>query len=82
MAELKPCPFCGGAKMDVSQKVVARDHGTKVQYRVAVYCKSCNTYGPRVLTEKIKVYSEQRVDFEKARESAIEAWNRRAGDGK
>ena len=80
--ELKPCPFCGGAKLDVSEKSVARDYGTMRCYHVAVYCKDCNTYGPRVLTEKVKnnVYPSPFVDFEKAREKAEEAWNRRADD--
>ena len=83
MAELKPCPFCGGEKMGVSEKSVSRDYNTAVQYQVAVYCKGCNTYGPRVLTEKIKcVVYPKRFDFDKAREEATEAWNRRAEDGK
>lgn len=53
------------------------------QYHVAVYCKNCNTYGPRVLTEKVKsnVYPSPFVDFEKAENKAIDAWNRRADNG-
>ena len=80
--ELKPCPFCGGTKLGVSEKSVARDFGTMVQYQVAVYCTDCNAYGPRVLTEKIKsnTYPRPFVDFEKSESKASEAWNRRAGD--
>ena len=79
---LKPCPFCGGVKLDISEKSVARDYGTMVQYHVTVYCKTCHAYGARVLTEKVKsnVYPSPFVDFEKARERAIEAWNRRVND--
>lgn len=82
MTELKPCPFCGGVKLSISEKSVSRNYNTEIQYQVAVYCKICNTYGPRVLTEKIKnnVYPRPFVDFDKAREKAIEAWNRRSTD--
>ena len=80
MDELKPCPFCGSTKLGISEKSTARDYGTAVQYRVTVYCKKCNTYGPRVLTEKVKsnVYPRPFVDFENAKEKASEAWNSRA----
>lgn len=78
---LRNCPFCGGNKTGISEKSVSRDHGTSTQYQVAVYCNSCHTYGPRVLTEKVKnKYPEPPVDFSKARKKAIEAWNRRFSD--
>lgn len=76
---LKPCPFCGSTRLGLSEKSVARDYGTMTQYQVANYCKNCNTYGPRVLTEKIRsnAYPRPDVDFDTARAKAAEAWNRR-----
>ena len=44
-SKLKPCPFCGSTKLDFSHKV-GDYHGNK--YRIAIYCKSCRTYGPNV----------------------------------
>lgn len=37
--EKKSCPFCDSTNLDISEK------GNKK----CVYCKDCNTYGPRVL---------------------------------
>lgn len=36
----KPCPFCNSTKLDISNK--SNGH-------TCVYCRSCLTYGPRVL---------------------------------
>ncbi len=82
MGELKPCPFCGGKNLGVSEKSVSRDYGTAIKYQVAIYCKDCYAYGTRVLTEKIKsnVYPRAWVNLPEAKEKAAEAWNRRAGD--
>ena len=58
MAELKPCPFCGG-----------KDCGTLTTsydgYWHAVFCENCMAQ-----TRKCR-----------RKEDAIEAWNRRVGDG-
>lgn len=79
--ELKPCPFCGGNKLGFSEKTVARDFGTSRVYHGAIYCKGCNAYGSRVLSEKIKnSYPMQHIDSALLENRAIEAWNRRAGD--
>ena len=84
MAELKPCPFCGSTDLEISSKCVQRDYGTEIQYQVCVYCKKCNAYGTRVLTEKVKknVYPQPFIDFAKAKEKAIEVWNRRVDNDK
>lgn len=83
MAELKPCPFCGGTKLGFSSKIVSRDYNTSYLYHGAIYCKSCNTYGARVLSEKVKcAYPSHRIDFDSLESRAIEAWNRRAEDDK
>ena len=61
MAELKPCPFCGGeAKLE---------HLSKSSM---VYCLSCKA------SSKLIEYAPDYASDEKA----IEAWNRRAEDGK
>ena len=62
MAELKPCPFCGGeAKLIYS-----------MPYN-AVQCTKCKTWGKTIVDS----YEQQDGKYE-----AIEAWNRRAEDGK
>ena len=61
MAELKPCPFCGG---------VAR-----LKYRppvCAVVCKKCGAMSDTFCDEHEEMDSKKQ---------AVEAWNRRAGDG-
>ena len=60
MAELKPCPFCGGSAYD-HVKYSVHTHKT----RHVVKCTKCNA---------IMEYRNERA--------VIEAWNRRAGDGK
>ena len=63
MAELKPCPFCGGKPSIISFK-----HTYSTFFVYQVMCFSCHTQ-PKFFgrgTTKGK---------------AIEAWNRRAGDG-
>ena len=83
MAELKPCPFCGGYDTDYSQKRVQCDYGRKARYQGAIYCRKCNAYGRRVLSEKMiagDYYGRSKVT-DGLRKKAIEAWNRRAEDG-
>ena len=78
MAELKPCPFCGGKDIRCSFKVKGR---FLLQYQVAMYCNHCHTYGPRILTIKKEHddYDGRRAvtNNEKYEADAIAAWNRR-----
>ena len=62
MAELKPCPFCGGTAKYIYS----------MPYN-AVQCKKCKVFGKTIVDSY-----EQRD----GRAEAIEAWNRRAEDGK
>lgn len=61
MAELKPCPFCGG-KPFVSVRIP--HFGERLA--LVVVCKDCNARSNQKAKE----------------EDVIEAWNRRAEDGK
>ena len=79
MAELKPCPFCGG------EASVTKVHPfwmlKKYHYKYfAVGCKGCGAF-----TSLFKIYVSHSVimneEYEKnAAKKAIEAWNRRAND--
>ena len=82
MPELKPCPFCGGEDIRCSFKVSGR---FIKQYRVAMFCNDCHTYGPRVLTIKTDPDDYRGrcliTKDEKYEAAATEAWNRRADNG-
>lgn len=62
MAELKPCPFCGGEAEIVDNGEVR----TNKYYFVDVNCKDMNCRGYSSCLEY------------KTKQQAIEAWNRRA----
>ena len=66
MAELKPCPFCGGC---ASAHHLA--YKTGVEY-MQVKCTKCGAMSMDIPAS---------VEY-CARQTAIEAWNRRVGDGK
>lgn len=68
MAELKPCPFCGGEaeeKYVKRKKLLAKFRYPYVTHVPYICCKVCS--------------ASSHVKW--TREDAIEAWNRRAGDG-
>lgn len=69
MIELKPCPFCGGAideyNLEVEYGLVAR---------LNVRCGSC---GVDFEIRSSKTYSDNRRIYIK---SAVDIWNRRAGN--
>ena len=67
MAELKPCPFCGGEAEIVPHRFYNERHGRFETQNYGVECSSCHTSG------WLWWETEQR---------AIEAWNRRAGADK
>lgn len=67
MAELKHCPFCGGAAEELyikRKKLFAKFLYPYVTHVVYIRCKVC------AATSAVKW----------TRENAIEAWNRRAGE--
>ena len=67
MAELKPCPFCGGEAEEAymkRKKLFAKFRFPYVTHIVYIRCEVCGA------TSSLKW----------TRENAIEAWNRRVGD--
>jgi Lar family restriction alleviation protein len=69
MAELKPCPFCGGEAYTYTCSTMRKG---KLADLWIVHCKGCGLNYP----PNIRGYRGE-YEFE-----AIEAWNRRAEDGK
>ena len=67
MAELKPCPFCGG------EAHTAIKHGFGGRMALVI-CGNCEASGEAF-------YAENYFIEEKATEKAIEAWNRRVDNG-
>ena len=92
MAELKPCPFCGGTKLKVDGCVkttnFSKNRGLD-EARFSVRCNKCHARGGTQSGYTRNGFYSLSEDGEKLLESgeqirarAIEAWNRRAGDGK
>lgn len=88
MADLKPCPFCGGTKLKVERKSrLAGWNGLDMRVEMHTYSVRCNTcharggaVGGRVMNERF-TRCAQLPDWattDKAlEEKAIEAWNKR-----
>lgn len=72
MKELKPCPFCGGDKLDISNKTTTINWVRK--RHVAVYCKNCNAYGSRIIAKETE---SPEFCSEKYKLLAMERWNKR-----
>ena len=96
MAELKPCPFCGSKKLKTERKSKRVGHAGAdymVEYHTfSVRCNMCHgrggTVGGKVI---LGFYARYGYEFkypdwathdELLKQEAIEAWNRRAEDGK
>ena len=74
MAELKPCPFCGGKPyLETSHRAFIKAKTTKVAF---VRCRSCEAR-----TGRFELSAFGRSSFsEEANRRAIDAWNRRCAD--
>lgn len=93
MADLKPCPFCGGTKLKIDRKSrLARWNGLDMRVEMHTFSVRCNTCHARGGTAGGRViYTPWTrcaplpdwVTTDKALEAkAIEAWNRRADNGR
>lgn len=80
VTDMKPCPFCGGTKLDLSVKTRG-DY-----YHCVVYCKTCRAYGPRTILKldegeymyKHTSYNESVLSNHSVREKAADIWNKRS----
>ena len=73
MAELKPCPFCGGRA-----RTVGLSHGAEIYF---VICSDCEVEVCRSI-HNVSLADQIFLDPDIIKNAAIEAWNRRAEDGK
>ena len=69
MAELKPCPFCGGKAIHIATSTVSG----------VVYCRSCDIATSKFWDDPMSEPAESR---KKWYELANEAWNRRVNNGR
>lgn len=77
MAELKPCPFCGGTKLKIDSKRASQCGKTAHCY-VSVRCMKCHARSPVVgINMPNGHYNEREI----CKTAVIEAWNRRVSDG-
>ena len=89
MADLKPCPFCGGTKLKVDRKSrLAGWNGLDMRVEMHTYSVRCNTCHARGGTAGGRVIytpwtrcappPDWATTDKALEEKAIEAWNRRA----
>ena len=78
MAGLKPCPFCGSTSLKVESKHNGTHYWTGT-HSATVRCNKCHARGS---TASCKVDTNRYGADEETKRKAIEAWNRRAEDGK
>ena len=75
--EIKPCPFCGSTNLEISKKTATGALVDGRIHRVAVYCKDCNTYGPRATIRDPE--DSWRFKTTELEQEAIKKWNERKG---
>ena len=73
--ELKPCPFCGG---ECKIKAAEKEY---IGFTIWCECENCHAqasgYCPDMKKEDTAI-----VNIDSCRNKAVEAWTRRANDGK
>lgn len=67
----KPCRFCASKNLGISDKTTTISY--KKKRHVAVYCKDCRAYGPRVISDRREKYPH--VAGEEAIKKAIQLWD-------
>lgn len=81
MAELKPCPFCGGTAKFFTK--VSCSSGVTRGWEFGIFCVKCSVASPKTnyrLEVQLDTDGEVITTIDE-RLLAIEAWNRRVSDG-
>ena len=76
--KLRECPFCGGTSLKIESKHNGTHYWTGT-HSATVRCNKCHARGG---TASCKVERGLHGADEITKQKAIEAWNRRADDGK
>lgn len=71
--DLEPCPFCQETNLGFSDKTTTIDR--KRKRHVAMYCKDCHCYGPRLIVPEVGYAN--RDGKKEAWDLAADAWNSR-----
>ena len=82
MAELKPCPFCGG-KAGIEQTAYGTTELNSCKLSFSIRCVKCGATAPTAYGYiAIKLAEDGELTaWHDDRTRAVEAWNRRADDG-
>lgn len=75
LREIKSCPFCGGMAQTAVR--ITRMGGDRNTIEFSVYCVECRVQKWALLNFEDEASF---ADVERAMESALEKWNRRADD--
>lgn len=70
MSEPRNCPFCASTSVEMSNKTTTT--GRHRKRHIAVYCRNCHAYGPRIIADGDNPTSPVIA----AVELAIQSWNR------
>lgn len=78
MAELKPCPFCGGkVKINARQSKFIGENifgNKKLEWTVYIKCNKCHSRGKPIKTEPIKLYDETAGNIHSGSFYSTEFW--------
>lgn len=86
MSELKPCPFCGSTKLKIDSKSKTVSYRHVDIFTASVRCNVCHARGGTASGECGWYYfgspkSEKLTTLAEIEQRAIDAWNRRVGEG-
>jgi len=79
MADLKPCPFCGGEVKIYRLSGCNYEGQTKAGATFVIGCYNCH-FDFKRFTVTVTIGKNGDVSVVSEKEQAIEAWNKRAGE--